>query len=189
MSTLTEELRKKLRKRRRRLGVGYQYRASYQLSQQLLSSSIWAHSQRIAFYRAFAGEMRMQPLLNAGLRAGKQCYLPIVEGESMRFVRHVPGGAKTKNKWGIWEPSSTSECAPDDFDLVLVPLVGFDHQGHRIGMGGGFYDRTFAFLQSEKHRRHPFLLGVGYAFQQVPEIQPQSWGIALDRVLTEKCFF
>ena len=73
-----------------------------------------------------------------------------------------------------------------DLDLVLVPLVAFDDRGNRLGMGGGYYDQTFAFLSQRQHYRRPTLLGVAYEFQRLVALPVQAWDIPLDGVATEK---
>lgn len=105
----------------------------------------------------------------------------------MVFVRVWPGSRLVYNRWGIPEPRPTlnHSISPRRLDLVLMPLVGFDEAGHRIGMGKGFYDRTFAFRRSKGHR--PALVGLGHECQQVAEgITPSGWDVALDALATPR---
>ena len=84
------------------------------------------------------------------------------------------------------EPAVDDSEALDasELDLVLTPLVAFDDCGHRLGQGGGFYDRTFAFRHNQA--APPLLIGIAYAFQQRPRLEPQPWDLKVDLVVTEK---
>lgn len=90
------------------------------------------------------------------------------------------------NRFGIPEPPITSGglLPARQLDLVLVPLLGFDDECNRLGMGGGFYDRTFAFLRFRRHLRRPFLLGFADEAQHVPSLPAKPWDVRLDAVVT-----
>jgi len=96
-------------------------------------------------------------------------------------MHFAPGAPLARNKFGILEPISGRYCHLTDIDLVLVPLVAFDHAGNRLGMGGGYYDRTFA---SQLGKKSPVLCGVAHRFQQVADLTPQKWDFPLDFVAT-----
>ena len=102
----------------------------------------------------------------------------------MRFVE--AGGHERANRLGIIEPQTSRTVGARWLDLVLVPLVGFDAHGMRLGMGAGFYDRAFAYRRWRRAWRGPKLVGVGYAFQQLPEIVAAAHDVRLDAVVTEK---
>jgi len=88
---------------------------------------------------------------------------------------------------GIPEPVDTNaSLAPDAMDVVLVPLLGFDRRGHRLGFGGGYYDRSFAFLRDLERPSKPLLVGIGYALQEIDRIEPEDWDVRLDYVATER---
>ncbi len=87
------------------------------------------------------------------------------------------------NRYGIPEPQNTERVSPAALDYLLIPLVGFDRQGNRLGMGGGYYDRALANL---KPFRRTFKLGVAYSFQELIELEPKAWDIPLDGIVTEK---
>jgi 5-formyltetrahydrofolate cyclo-ligase len=89
------------------------------------------------------------------------------------------------NRYNILEPENKNILSPENLDLVIVPLLGFDLQGHRLGMGGGYYDRTFAFL-SGKQPTKPILIGLGFADQQINSLPSDSWDVPLAGVLTEE---
>jgi len=92
------------------------------------------------------------------------------------------------NRYGIPEP----ECAPaalitaEQVDVVLLPLVAFHRAGHRLGMGAGYYDRSFAFLRSRARPASPVLVGIGYSFQEVAAMPALDHDVPLDFIATEK---
>ena len=90
------------------------------------------------------------------------------------------------NRYGIPEPMDTQPRSARQLDLLLIPLVGFDSAGHRLGMGGGYYDATLAFLRHRRHWRKPRLLGVAYECQKVEALPHDPWDMPLDAVLTER---
>lgn len=147
---------------------------------------------RIAGYWACDGELDPSPVLENARAAGKAVYLPVLVDappQSLRFAPHLPGLPMRCNRFGIPEPDAppTEWLPPERLDLVLTPLVAFDATGTRLGMGGGYYDRSFAFLRDPNYRgRRPLLLGLGYAFQKigVPLLR-QPWDVPLNAAVTE----
>ena len=133
-------------------------------------------------------ELDTGPLIALARRRGCRIFLPRINRRTsrIRFVESLAGGRETHNHLGILEPHGTSSTSARWLDLVLTPLVGFDHRGMRLGMGGGFYDRTFAFRNIHSSWRRPRLIGVAYAFQQLPSIEPAAHDVRLDAVVTEK---
>jgi 5-formyltetrahydrofolate cyclo-ligase len=104
----------------------------------------------------------------------------------LRFAPWRPGDPLVSNRFGIPEPdvALSSLIDPEQMALVLLPLVGFDRRGQRLGMGGGWYDRSFAFRNL--HRPPPWLVGVGFATQQVDALAVEPWDVALDAVCSEQ---
>lgn len=128
-------------------------------------------------------------LLLDAIADGKRLYLPRVPFQhdgALQFFTWDPDSAMQSNRLGIPEPVETesTRIAPEKLDLVLAPLLAFDLHGHRLGMGGGYYDRTFAFLKSGAHAR-PMLLGLAYEFQRLENIPQASWDVPLAGVVTE----
>ncbi|HAI47668.1 MAG TPA: 5-formyltetrahydrofolate cyclo-ligase, partial [Stenotrophomonas sp.] len=134
----------------------------------------WAMDGEIALHR---WQMQLPPSL--------QYCLPILAGDTLRFAPWRPGLPLTANRYGIPEPdlAPAHTLAPEQMTLVVAPLVGFDAQGRRLGMGGGWYDRSFAF----RHQRPapPWLVGVGFSVQQVDDLPIQPWDVAVDAICTE----
>ncbi|SDR70952.1 5-formyltetrahydrofolate cyclo-ligase [Halopseudomonas xinjiangensis] len=184
-------LRRRLRSARRALTPAQQRKASQELLRQLIHHQLFIRSRHIAFYLANDGEIDPAPLLAAARRLGKHCYLPIVTGwpaDRMHFQRISRDQRWTKNRFGIVEPvANRQRQAPVwRLDLVLLPLVGFDSTGNRLGMGGGFYDRTLAYRRRRKQWTRPVLLGLAHHCQKVERLPTASWDIPLDGIVTDQ---
>lgn len=181
-------LRQRLRRARRQLSFSQQRHAAHGVTRQLLQAPVWQCARRIAFYQAVGGEIDPAPALQRAWQQGKTCYLPVLhpfKSDHMLFVRTRPGDRLLYNRWGIPEPKLClkNRVSPRRLNLVLMPLVGFDEAGNRIGMGKGFYDRTFAFRR--KNTRRPALVGLGHECQGVAEgIRPSAWDVPLDALAT-----
>lgn len=181
--TSIPSLRALLRQRRQRLGYGRQILAGQALARTVCDLPIYQQSQNLALYLASDGEVDCRWLIKRAWRDGKHCYLPVVEGsDAMRFVRYRPGAQRVRNRYHIWEPLAGDQISPQALGLVIVPLVGFDSRGNRLGMGGGYYDRTFAFTLTNGLQL-PFLLGVAHHCQQVGSLPVQSWDVPLKQVI------
>lgn len=115
--------------------------------------------------------------------------MPVLTPEkSLFFVYYEKGDALSANQYGIGEPENKSRIIPThQLDLVIAPLVAFDAHGNRLGTGGGYYDRTFAFLHENK-RDKPSLLGLAYLTQSMKTLPLEPWDIPLDGVITEQAF-
>lgn len=132
------------------------------------------------------------PLMYLAMRAGKLIYLPALRNRpanSLWFKPYRIGDRLIDNRFGIPEPRSQHGrlIMPWAIDTVFVPLVAFDGSGNRLGMGGGYYDRTFAFKRQRNHWKGPRLIGVAHEFQHVDSLPNQHWDIPLDAVITEAC--
>lgn len=183
-----KELRRALRARRASLDIAAREHAAAALRTQVNNLDCYRKAQHLAAYVAVAGEMDPGPLLREALARGKQIYLPRIPLHHpgvLQFFSWTPGAAMPLNRLGIPEPAATdsSRIEPEMLDLVLVPLLAFDGQGHRLGMGGGYYDRSFAFLKNGSRR--PILLGLAYEFQRLEHIPQEPWDVPLDGVVTE----
>ncbi len=189
-STLQKQLRKQLRQRRRQLTKAQQHAAAANLCRQLTRQPLFARSRHIALYLANDGEIDPAFIVNAAWKLGKRCYLPVLQpGQDNRlwFIRYQPNTPLIKNRFGILEPRAQYRRAfsAKYLDLVLMPLVGFDDNGARMGMGGGFYDRTFAF-KAESTIRPPYLLGLAHECQRVEQLELASWDIPLNAIATDQ---
>lgn len=190
-------LRTKLRQARRSLSPRQQALASRKLARILKRHPLFLRSSDIAVYIANDGEIDPAELITIARAMGKKIYLPVLHPlrkRQMWFARYDKGAALHNNYFGIPEPRPGSRKRPPySLDLVIMPLVGFDAKGNRLGMGGGFYDRAFAFRQRKastqtcSHR--PALAGVAHHCQQVDNLAGESWDIPLDIVVTDKAVF
>jgi 5-formyltetrahydrofolate cyclo-ligase len=116
--------------------------------------------------------------------------LPMLHADGrLRFSPWKPGDPLVTNRHGIPEPGIDVDDAlePREMALVVLPLVGFDARGHRLGMGGGWYDRSFAFRQAQP--APPWLVGAGFDFQRLPPTQGEAWDVPLDAVCSEQATY
>jgi len=129
-------------------------------------------------------------LLDIAWSMGKECYLPVLTAnhdKSLLFAPYAPGDPLIYNRFGIGEPyvAARHRVKARHLDLIIVPLVAFDNKGNRLGMGGGFYDRTLGYLKTRSLWMKPRLVGIGYSLQKVNAIDSQSWDVPLTCIATE----
>ncbi len=188
MSDTRNTLRSSLRQGRQELSSEQQESASVALFNMLGNQDFFRVAQRIAFYQVADGEIDPRMLLDLALSEGKSCFLPVIQQDNPEFVSFSPYDANTElvpNKWGIAEPPASEVISPTNFDVVFVPLVGFSRDCFRIGMGKGFYDRTFSFKIFNR-RSSPLLVGLAHESQLIDSFPVESWDVRLDAVATEK---
>jgi len=177
-------LRQQLRQRRRDLPAAVRLAAADHLADALLALPFAPTQGHVAGYWAMDGEIALHRW-QMQVPAGVTYCLPVLHGKTLRFAPWRPGQALTTNRFGIPEPDLALDdtLAPEQMALVAAPLVGFDAQGRRLGMGGGWYDRSFAF----RHQRPapPWLVGVGFSVQQVDDLPVQPWDVAVDAICTD----
>ena len=184
-------LRRQLRQARRSLSPLQQQRAARALYRQLAQNPLFRRARHIAFYLPNDGEIDPRLLMREAQRRGKIAYLPVLASwprTKMRFQRVGLHEKLARNRFRIAEPlpRAARQRAPWTLDLILLPLVGFDLHGGRLGMGGGFYDRSLAYRQRHKQWQKPVLLGVAHACQQVDRLTLASWDVRLDAVVTDR---
>ena len=187
-----DALRRQMRATRRALPPETRRLASIAAAVRLADSPRYRSARRIAVYVAMDGELDPTPFVMRARSDGRELYLPVLpQGEGpMSFLPYAQDAALTPNRFGIPEPAADpARVRPGtDMDLVLTPLVAFDLFGNRIGMGAGFYDRTFAFLKDTTRSQSP-LIGYAYECQKVDAIDPQAWDVSLAGVATEQQFY
>ena len=179
------ELRARLVETRVGLHPDQRHRADHQICAHLLRLLAEHDYLEVAAFMPFRGEPDLQPAMQALSAAGRRIWLPVVDGLTMSFRRWSPGMQMRANRFGIPEPVQNRACNPQHLELVLMPLVAFSGNGTRLGMGAGFYDRTFAFA-NDTPATGPWMVGVAYALQQVDGLPSQSWDVPLDAVITER---
>jgi 5-formyltetrahydrofolate cyclo-ligase len=189
--TLPAQRRRALRAARRSLPPSEQRRHATKAARLLGKHGSFLRARRLAAYWPSDGELDPIPLLRLAHARHKRCLLPVLRPHPKRklwFVDYFPGEALKKNSYGIPEPRMRNRRIrlPVHLDVLLVPLVGFDARCNRLGMGGGYYDRTLAYLRSRRAWRRPRLVGVAHECQRVESLRPSPWDVPLDLVVTEK---
>lgn len=182
------ELRQHLAAQRRALTPAQRIAAAQGLRRSLEQLPEYHTDARVAGYWACDGELPLNLVIPPLAARGQRFLLPMVgEDRQLRFAPWAAGEAVQPNRFGIPEPAAPREWfAPFQLDLVLVPLLGFDRHGHRLGYGGGWYDRSFAFLAEQARPTEPLLVGIAYDFQELPAIKPEAWDVRLDFVATDR---
>ncbi|RON28290.1 MULTISPECIES: 5-formyltetrahydrofolate cyclo-ligase [Pseudomonas] len=188
------QLRRMLRKARRALTPSQQRDAARGLYKQLAQHPLFRRAKHISLYLPTDGEIDPRLLMRAAQRRGKAIYLPVLSAwprTKMVFQRIHPGEKLKPNRFRIPEPrhNIARQRKVWALDLVLLPLVGFDDVGGRLGMGGGFYDRSLAYLARRKNWRKPTLLGLAHECQKVQRLAQASWDVPLQGTVTDKAWY
>ena len=188
----TKSLRKHIRQKRRSLSDSEREHASFLACERITSSRAYQRSKHIAFYLSHDAEIDLSLLIQHAWQQGKHVYLPVLakpNTNKLWFIPYTPKSKLRNNCFAIPEPIHSHKTRlrkTQSLDLILMPLVAFDLQGHRVGMGGGFYDRTFSFLNHRQHWHKPSLIGVAYELQKQESLETNSWDIPLQAIATEK---
>ena len=186
MKSIKNELRQIFQSKRRLLTPSERETFSQQAAVILSQQAEFQSAKRIALYMSMPDELQTTPIFPMAFAAEKICTVPVlVPKDMLSFVVIHPHTAWKTNRYSILEPDSGSpeHIAPESLDLVLVPLVSFDDSGQRLGMGAGYYDKTFAFRQ---HRATPPLIGLAFECQRHDKLPTAAHDIGLDAVVTEK---
>ncbi|MCK5667158.1 MAG: 5-formyltetrahydrofolate cyclo-ligase [Thiotrichaceae bacterium] len=187
LNSSKDDIRKVLLLKRKQLTKQEQQQKSELITNRIKQSDTYKQAKKIAFYHAVRGEADPSSLMDNE----KQFYLPILSSNKDQGLVFAPIDQNTQyknNQFSIPEPM----VAPEDFinaeslDLVIMPLLGFDLKGNRLGMGGGYYDRSFAFKKTRVKK--PVLVGFAYDFQQVDALTAESWDVGLDAIAIESQF-
>ena len=186
----SNEIRQQLRIKRRSLTLSQQQQAAQSLATLIKESTFFQKAKRVGLYLANDGEIDPSIILSLADGLGKQCFLPVLDPKSTNSLHFASFTANSKlapNRYGILEPvdGESEILSPRNIDVLFMPLVGFDRSGNRIGMGGGYYDRTLEFMK-EIEKPPLTLVGLAHSGQEVPQISSQSWDIPLHLIATEK---
>lgn len=190
MTQSRRDLRAHLRAARRSVSGRRRRRWEALIARRIARLPAYRTASFIAVYLSFDGEVDLSHLLQEAAAAGKTILLPVIQrrsGSRMCFRRYRPGDHVRRNRFGIREPclSGRIQIRPSRIGLVLMPVVGFDVSGTRLGMGGGFYDRYFARLR-ERPGLHNRLVGIAFECQKVDALPRCSWDVPMAMVVTEK---
>lgn len=179
-------LRLALRQKRCALTPADQENAARAVADWAFGQTLFPLGDHVALYMNADGEVGTSPLLEGLLSRGKSCYLPVLlkDTVTLEFRQYLPDKPLVTNFFGLLEPDASSPViAPDALDTVFMPLVGFDDAGNRLGMGMGYYDRTFAFLK-DGDRTRPVLVGLAHECQRVEKLEAADWDVPLGGVIT-----
>ena len=181
---LRTQLRQQIRKTRANLTALQQQQAEDSITQQALALIEAQNAQHIALYVSFDGEISTEKLIKTLWAQDKHVYLPVLHPfnpNHLLFLRYLPDTLMLKNKFGTWEPKlNVQNVLPlKELDILFTPLVAFDKQGNRLGMGGGFYDRTL-----QNWRNSSFIpVGLAHQCQQVEQLPTEVWDVPLHQIL------
>lgn len=180
-----KQLRLTLRAKRNELTLNDQELASEQLCLALLGMT--KVNDTLALYFANDGELSPNKAIVKLLEQGRKVVVPVMHSFRkgyLNFQLYERDTPMCKNGFGIEEPvlSATTTVPLSEIDYLFMPLVGFDLQGNRMGMGGGFYDRTLSRIDQMESR--PNLIGLAHDCQQVEQLPIESWDVPIDMIIT-----
>lgn len=185
-----DNIRQQMRSRRAELSTSRQSEASQALSRNILRylNETASEAKKIAGYRAVGGELSMQDSFERMQEMSLTTYLPIVRDTTLLFAPFDNSTEFVSGKFGIATPDylESDLVGGDTMDLVFVPLTAFDKLGNRLGMGGGFYDRTFAYRMKQGYDLRQGFIGVAYEFQECQSVPSENWDVPLQAVVTDQ---
>lgn len=186
LPTCQRDIRSEYRKRRAALSDEHRSQASGHIADAVVRAPYFSKSLCIACYLSLADEVDTWAIIERAWRRKKKIFAPVTGPDRLLSFRQVtPDTGLIVNEFGILEPDYGTEISARQLDLVLTPIVAFDDERRRIGMGGGYYDRTFAFLRNRRLLLKPKLVGLAFNCQRVEKIAENPWDIPLYRVVTE----
>jgi len=187
------QLRKSIRQKRRELDIYKQQEHAQSLAHLITRHPLFLNAKRVACYLAEDGEIDPTYIIEKAWQYKKEVFLPILPptGKSLFFA---PFNGKTKlipNRFNIDEPDvhPSQWVRARQLNLVLLPLVAFDTKGNRLGMGGGYYDRSLAFTTHRKQWHSPHLIGLAHELQKVEALACEPWDVPLNLIATEKALY
>ena len=186
ISEQRKQLRKLYRHTRNQLTATQQEQAANQLVAYCAEQQLFTNAEHIALYLANDGELSPMPLIEYLWQHNKQVYLPVLHPfnrNTLLFIRYTKQSEMVSNRFGIPEPKTQCQDIQivANLDIIFTPLVAFDHHGNRMGMGGGFYDRTLANMR-DKHK--PQLFGLAHDCQACEQLPTESWDVPLTSIVT-----
>lgn len=188
-SKLRQSIRTSIRKARREIPPAYRAAASSRICESFSRLEVFKAAQRIGGFLAFDGEADPLGLMILACEDAKQVYVPVMrgKGQPLSFAPWHPGIAMKPNGFGILEPdvAESDWIGGSELELVITPLVAFDKYLNRIGVGAGYYDRTFGFLKEAEQRTATRLIGFAFEMQKLKKIESNPWDVSLHGVVTE----
>jgi len=181
-----KELRRKLRRLRKSLSRPVRHKKGKKLLYQCQKAGVFRSAKHIAIFTPNDGEVETKNIINFLTRQGHSVYFPILVGEKLKFAK--VGQHFQKNRFGIDEPLFTPLIGAHAMNLILMPLVGFDKHKNRMGMGGGFYDKTLAFKTQQNKFNKPKLFALAFNCQEVDQLDAKPWDVPVDGIITPTRF-
>ena len=195
---LRNSIRVSLRHKRRHLSPLKQQLHAKKLARRLFNLKKVRQAKKIAVYLSNDGEINLSELIKKLWKSNKHCYLPVLDKKRSGYLVFLPyykNQQLVKNRFKIPEPiyRYRNSLLAKQLDVIIMPLVGFDKQANRIGMGGGYYDRSLSYMEKDTKNRHvtqrPLLIGVAHSIQEVKQIPIASWDVRLNMIVTDnKCY-
>ncbi|MEQ9903691.1 5-formyltetrahydrofolate cyclo-ligase [Pectobacterium aroidearum] len=182
-----QQIRQAVRQHRRLLTPEQQALFAQQACERVMAHPKIIRAESVAVFLSFDGELDTSPLIQQLWQQGKRVYLPVLHpfrAGHLLFLRYASDTELVRNRLKIMEPRlDVRQVLPlPQLDILLTPLVAFDHQGQRLGMGGGFYDRTLQYRNQMS--RGPYPIGLAHDCQQVGALPVESWDIPLPEIIT-----
>lgn len=180
-----QTLRKEIRQRRNALSPREQQLAARRIHERLFEHPRMLTAKRVSLFLSFDGEINTRPLIETLWQQEKEVYLPVIHPFSkghLLFLRYEKSSDMTHHPFGILEPKlDVRRVLPvSQLDVIVTPMVAFDAQGNRLGMGGGYYDRTL----KNWRQNGPYPIGIAHDCQQVEGLTRESWDVPLPEILT-----
>ena len=184
---IMNNLRTRIKEKRDQLSNDNVVRLGKAIFRNILDANILKDKKRIAIYYSVNNEVTTSQIIKHLWTKNKELFLPMINLNQLMFGPYKSGDNLSKNKFGIPEPTTRTEklITADILDLVIVPLVAFDSDCNRLGMGGGFYDRALAFKKTSSETSSPLLIGLAYELQKVKTLKINSWDIPMDGIISE----
>ena len=181
-----KDLRARALRARREMHADARTRASAIICQRVIRCREFSSSCFVGCFLPMDDEVDTRDIIERAWRANKRIFVPVLRARHKMSFREIrPESTLEQNWFGIWEPSSGDFISPRNLDIVVTPIVAYDRQNNRIGMGGGYYDRCFSFLRHRKQWLRPKLVGVAFECQKIEKITPNAWDIRLYRVISD----
>jgi 5-formyltetrahydrofolate cyclo-ligase len=180
-------LRREIRAKRLALPATEVRAAAHRAVHRLWSLPILTRARTLALYLPTGGELDCTPFAAQAWRRGRAVFLPVITGATLRFAPFDADSELRPNRFGIPEPVTPVRGwrTARQLDVIIAPLVAFDTQGHRLGMGGGYYDRALAFLMRRSCARRPHFVALAFEMQKIVVLPAEEWDVRLDAVVTE----
>ena len=188
-----QKIRKLMRERRGFLSENEQIEAAKKINVNISQHLKNTHFNRVGIYLSNDGEIDTSPIIQALWQQNKEVYLPLIHPFSkgyLLFQRYEKNSPMTTNRYGILEPelNCSQVCPVEQLDVLCTPLVAFDQAGNRLGMGGGYYDRSLAKYYREALTK-PEIIGLAHNCQMVEALPIESWDVPLKTIITpKKCY-